>query len=542
MERQPATLLGLPPEIQTKIFSHLAVSFGKPSIQAILRTCKHFYNIALPISVSIFRNTVHYLEGGGPCSSARNVLFLHYILVSKPFLAKYVKTVIVGGLSPGERGENGDEDRENRSTDQDLAVYQQQIETILGAISGPFFYKTSRWRAAWAADLKAGSSDAQVTLILLTCPNIRTLLYEKTSKSPHFHTLLQIIRDLYSKQKNLHYVTGISHAAIPLSNLQDVFHEANHAKVGCREFFLEAPRLFALPQLQFYECIMAYGNDEAAKNFRRLPLRSSSVEDINLHSSYVTASLLRDMLNSCKALKKFEFIRGMYDLSEEAMPRDILEAVLPHANTLGDLYMDLEDDWDHGWSWSTCPERLYMGTELNQMHALKRLTLGMQALTGMIAGRPFNHESVALQMPMNVEGAPRIVDCLPENLEYLKIHHCGEGILAQAKELINVAPRRFKKLTYFGLLFHDWEMDGEADLSCTSPNLTLDIGYQIPAMVMYDLGQSDPRKREGDLIRNITSRIYSENIRRIYLELRGSCDVRLYQSYQYNDDPDSFEE
>ncbi|CAI6092572.1 unnamed protein product [Clonostachys chloroleuca] len=545
MEQQakprPTTLLGLPPEIQTKIFSHLAVSFGKPSIQAILRTCKQFYNVALPISVSIFRNTVHYLEGGGPCSSARNVLFLRYILVSKPFLAKYVKTVIVGSLSSGEREERRDENPGNGSTDQDLVVYQQQIETILGAITGKLFYKTSRWRTAWAADLKAGSRDAQVTLILLTCPNILTLLYEKTSQCPHFHTLIQLLRDLYLKQ-NIRYVTGISHTAIPLSNLQDVFHEANNDKVGCREFYLEAPRLFALPHLRFYECIMAYGNDEAAKKFRRLPPRSSSVEDINLHSSYATASLLRDMLNSCRALKKFEFIRGMYDLPEEAMPRDFLEAILPHADTLEDLYVNLEDDWDHGWSWSSCPERLYMGTELSQMHALKRLTLGMRALTGMLAGRPENHEKIALQMPMKVEGAPRLVDCLPENLEYLQIHHCGEGILTQAKELISVAPRRFKKLTYLGLLFNEWELNGKVDLSCTSPSLTLDIGYQIPAMVMYDLGRMDIIKREGDLIRNLTSRIYSENVRRIYLDLRGVGDVRHAQSYPYIDDPDSFEE
>lgn len=58
------------------------------------------------------------------------------------------------------------------------------------------------------------------------------------------------------------------------------------------------------------------------------------------------------------------------------------------------------------------------------MHALKSLTIGMQELTGMLASKPWNHDQIEAirQVPLKVEGAPRIIDWLPNNLEYLMIH------------------------------------------------------------------------------------------------------------------------
>ncbi|VUC24097.1 unnamed protein product [Clonostachys rosea] len=343
------------------------------------------------------------------------------------------------------------------------------------------------------------------------------------------------------RKGNLHLIADKDLQAIPLLKLQDVFYESTHDRpggshieaflffdpdrTGGRNFHREAPGFFTLPQLRKYECLMGDADDLAVEPFCDVSPRSSSVEEIILHASHASHAdgiLLQVMLSRCKVLKKFEFIHGSLGGYEGVMPRDILEAILPHANTLEDLYINLQDDPKKLCGSGLCPERFFMGTELRQMDALKKLTLGMQALTGTLTCRRSEpDESEWSWLPLSFIEAPRIIDCLPENLEYLKIHGCTKDILEQARELISVAGQRFKKLRYFGILFYDW---------------------MTPAVVLYDLGRGDHRQGEGDRVRNVTSRKYSEDLRQIYLELRGLSDVYTHPLYKYIDDPGSFEE
>lgn len=90
----------------------------------------------------------------------------------------------------------------------------------------------------------------------------------------------------------------------------------------------------------------------------------------------------------------------------DMMPRDLLEALLPHACSLESSYVNF-NDYAYQSSWSGKTERLYMGYELREM----------QALTGMSDTRPEDSD-----LPFEIEGAPTLVDCLPENLEKLEIH------------------------------------------------------------------------------------------------------------------------
>ncbi|CAH0018659.1 unnamed protein product [Clonostachys rhizophaga] len=547
LESNSRNLLTLPPEIQAKIFSHLAASFGSSSIQPVLRTCKTLYEVALPISVSVFRNTVHSSKGHGPCSRIRNAQFLRYILVSKPWLAKHVNTVIFGRIANG----SGEERREymedgkpdpRMPTDEELVVYRQHIELVLGQLPSDY---TKGWYNHWVKDLEKGTSDAQISLILLACPNIRTIMFEMSKHKSHFPRLLNLIRNLVDINTSIHtpgseWGDG-NHPdmVIPLSNVQDVFHETVNYVDGYSEFEMDGPDLFALPRLRFYECILARGNDTAERRFGDLLRRStsvSSVEDITLHCSAFTPGALKKMLRCCKALKKFEFTHHGYNISSLVMPRDILDAILPHADTLEELYINLEEDWDKGWNWHDCPGRLYMGTKLREMRVLKKLTVGMQALTGMLGAKPENHVSVARQMPLQVEGAPRLVDCLPENLEYLKVHACGLGIVSQVADLISAVEEdsSFKKLTYISLLFNGWSTGKEVDesqvrLICNAPGVHLDIGFQDKRRAIYDLGRDivDGDGREPRAC-NLTSRIHAQDFRQYYLETRGTSEIPWY--------------
>ncbi|VUC27622.1 unnamed protein product [Clonostachys rosea] len=222
------------------------------------------------------------------------------------------------------------------------------------------------------------------------------------------------------------------------------------------------------------------------------------------------------------------------------MPRDILDAVLPHAETLESLYLHMEEDCDKQWQWSDHPERLYMGIGLRQMYALKTLTICMQTLTGMLAYLPEDSDPNAESMPLKIEGAARIVDCLPETLESLKIRECGMVILDQVVELIKaIEEGRFKNLAYIGLLFNDWEMKQKIDhpevkkqLVFSAANVRLEFSFQIESEYLFDLGQTTPavfsasdgvREQYADLDqqRNIMSRIYAPHARRCYREVRG---------------------
>ncbi|KAK7210772.1 hypothetical protein V2G26_017950 [Clonostachys chloroleuca] len=357
---------------------------------------------------------------------------------------------------------------------------------------------------------------------------------------------------------------------IPLSKVQDVFHETIDWKGGYTTFSIEGSSIFRFPLIKSYECILAYGHQAAADNFGALPPRSSSIEEITLRSCHSSAAMLQSMLGACKALKKLE-ISHFQIHSEDAsvkfmMPRDILDAILPHANTLQHLYLNLEEEFDKQWNWKASPERLYMGTGLRQMHKLKRLTLGMQALTGMLPSQPESRsdDSYDCPMPLEIEGSARIIDCLPEGLEYLKISECGIMILEQVAELLNIVEQghRFKRLAYVGLLFSGWLMQEADDLNafealrCNATKVRLNMGIQSHNAFYHDLGEGIPEVlkttrflHEGDAeeladregYRNTMSRIYAPHCRQFNLRSRGASD---YQGVwcTWRDDPDMFVE
>ncbi|CAH0050064.1 unnamed protein product [Clonostachys solani] len=497
------SLQDLPPEIHSQIFSHLVTSFGPSSIHAVLKTCKQLYEVALPFSVQIFRNTAPLHIGGGPCSKIRNAQFLHYILISKPELAKYVKTLIFGSFSSEDNSPRGTP----TSTAEALGVYEKYINA---ALSPP---ERKSWEGTqWLADLRRGSSDAQVALILFACEKVESLCFEEPEDARSFCFVLNLLSTSFASR----------------SNLRRVYSEAADASLGYRMFGQEPSSLMALPRLRRYESSLACGDSLAEKQFARLPRRRSAVEEITLRRSFITGSMINHLLGACKSLKSFEYTRGIYaTIPPQMLARDVLEAVLPHASTLQHLHVNLDDDWfkeEVG-----VPERLYMGRELRQMVALKTLVVGMQSLTGLLDGQPQGGGG-RIQVPLEVEGAPRLVDCLPDNLEQLQIHSCGGQILDQASELLGVIEngKRFTKLTNIHFLFnHERINSKDVRLRCDLPRVRLEVGFQSQTQRGYELGApltvSKNRKHK-----TICSQIFAEDFRSEWLEMRGRYTTRLH--------------
>ncbi|CAH0054860.1 unnamed protein product [Clonostachys solani] len=495
------SLPDLPPEILSKVFSYLA---GTPSIQAVLKTCITFYNAALPLSVSTFHNIVHPYKDGSSCSPSRNAQFLHYILISKPWLAQHVNTVVLGSCST-----TGSDEANAISAEADLAVCRERMDSILGRISDE---DHSEWWAEWIADLEKGCSDAQASLILLVCPNIRALLFEESRRRGHFIRLLGFLAHLfwvYARTPE----PGID-PKIPLSNLQDVFHEGNDIYFCYTRWCEKWPMLFGLPRLRYYQCHLPFGDLRGEAMFGHLPPRFSLVEEITLRSAYIRPSTLSKLLNACKALRNMR-------RPEVTAPRELLESILLHAESLTELYINTEEDRDKGCRYRV-NDILCICTGLRKMVALRKLTVGMQCLTGMLAAEPENNENI--YMPLELESAMRLVDCLPENLEYLKTHSCGAAVYDQASELLRAVEQghRFRHLTEICFLFIGWLVERPSPLYCTAPNVRLRIGQQTKTAYHHDLGHPYADGQvAGRGARNVTSHIHGTNLRREYLAVRG---------------------
>ncbi|CAH0044171.1 unnamed protein product [Clonostachys solani] len=534
------SLLSLPPEIQTHILAHLVSSFGKPSIHAVLRTCKRLYEIALPLSVHVYRNAAPFSDGGGVCSRARNVQFLRYIVISKPELAKHVKTIILGRFSsennPATHMKDIAQPQDIICTKEELLVYQHAIEDVLDHLN---YDRNSNWSGEWVEDLSKGCSDAQVALIMLICPNIQTLLFEQATEPRQFIRLLQMVGSLNSL-KPPHGKLNISQPTIPLSKVEDVFHEATDFEEGYEMFHEQGPAIFHLPRLRFYEGNLIYGDMLAAEKFDRLQPGSSPVEEITLRASTVAGPALMSILKACRALKKFEYTHNSFIKYYNRMkPREILEALLLHSETLEDVRVNMHDEWDKGWEWQDHPECLYMGTQLSQLHSLKTLTVSSQCLTGILPGPPVNNDSYQPPMPIQIEEAPTLIECLPESLESLKILGCGEAIWETATELLRTVEQgvRFTKLTYICFLFSEWLMKSEMDLHCYSPHVRLEIGYQQQSFYLFDLGY--PIDEEGTRREhNATSRIYAPDVRKYYLGIR---ELAVYPESAYEPQPNPYD-
>ncbi|CAH0054606.1 unnamed protein product [Clonostachys solani] len=552
-------LQNLPPEIQCQIFSYLVTNDGPSHIHAVLKTCKRLRDVALPFSVQTFRNTSSPFDpdSSGQVCGTRSIRFLRYILMTKPELAKNVKTVILGqfelpgdeeeewedgssqddeeighedesdqdgvGSDPGsdsggqddrqgaERGGRESDDGDEISkiekeclTEAELALFKQRINEALTPETDDYY---EDGRALWFRDLRENHTDAQIAMILLVCPNIERLYFAEPDSPKNVLLVLNLASNTQNSQTR------------PLSNLREVYHESEDDSYGYLLLYEHAIPLFRIPSVRSYGCVLANGSDEAGRAFAHIPRRSSSVEEITLYKSFCTALFINNVFGACKTLRSFEFTPAVSHVdNDRMMPRDIMDAILPHANTFENLHINLEDDEDKAWAGPD--DRIYMGTDLRRMVALKRLVAGMQSLTGFLDGQP--DEVWGDSPPLEVKGAPRLVECIPDSLEHLEIHGCGKAILDQAGELLGVieSGSRFKNLRRVRFLFNGEKIDpAEVQLSCNSPSVTLDVVFQSRHNRIYDVGQS-LHTEERD-VSNICSRIFAEDLREQWLQIRG---------------------
>lgn len=543
---QNTHILSLPPEVLKKIVSELSQP-SKASVQALLRTCKHLYDIVLPYSVETFR--VPIADDDDDHGTMAMLGFLRYIIVTKPHVADMVKTIIAGDFSTAADNDGDEGGRENNADgsgsgdeddskshsrsfkgipDHELSLYKGIIDSFITETETEHW---ETWREEWFKDLKRGVGDACVALLLAVCSNVQTFCFGEPYSPRCVPRLVEAAaarnRDLESAKEKDSSAHPHSHKTQScLQNLHDVFHESEEGKYGYLLFSVQAYPFMQLPAIRTWECVMANGADDSAEEFLKVERGSSQLQHILIRKSSITASVLNSIVGACRALREFEYSRGVYHMYElEFMPRDLMVALLPHASTLESLYVNFEDDWQKV-GWEDYPDSLYMGIDLKKMTALRKVTAGMQTLTGLLDGQPV--EIFSDEMPLSVDGAPRLVECLPPELEYLEIHGCGKAILEQAKELIDAASApdgEFSKLTRIKLLFNAEKIEPqEVSLHSARDTLALEIIYQKPEHRKYDLCPSSDIPGSEEWVHNICTRIADPTMqcRDLWLRTRGS--------------------
>lgn len=412
-------------------------------------------------------------------SCHRLYLFLRYVTVVKPELAREVKTTDLPLLhGPGR-------DDEIAFTDRERTVYRHLIAYAMGLAPDSRFINPAHVR-----ELREARPSATIWLLVAACRRLERLRVSQTDGD-----LLKHVMDL---------------AVVPAGNNEDGQEQRRLALL--KEFSLDCPYfqedvsvvmrhriffdIFRLPSLKSVKLVNAsleevwqYAADaDYGELFRqRVPTGSSGVEHIHIRDVLLTPALMRHLAQAPRSLKSLHIVdtsNGVQE-AEVAMPRDLMEGIVSQAETLESLHAEFQDPVEYlefgDLSWMTS-ERAYMGTALKEMTALRRLVASMGALTGLLEDEEEVEESGESEAAFaQVGDPPALIECLPENLEYLEIRSCTGTILDEAQKFLNEisSGTRLTKLRRVVFSFLAWAITPEEfTLTCDAPNVSLEIAFQ----------------------------------------------------------------
>ncbi|CAH0018985.1 unnamed protein product [Clonostachys rhizophaga] len=498
-----ASLLSLPPELQTRILSHLISDGGIQSVHPLLYTCKQLHSVALPLSVQVFR-LKHKSSDSTLLDRTRALQFLRYITIVKPELAKHVRTLIIPEwLWPQFESPLA----KSGPTVDEMKVYKGLITKTM-SLDPDGGEGSDADQAQWIAELEKGHSQAIYAMLVIVCTGLKDFCFGASSDRPYFHRILELAAR-YPSTSTLHQTQRISS---PLSNVTEIYHEARSGQV---EWDFQPQWILRLPSLRSYECVMVSIENKVVEAIAEVPPGSCSIEHIYLRKSRASATAIAPFLAICKSLRSFEYIRQVDGVVfDEMMPVDLMIALRPHAKTLEHLHVNFDDDRDKR-GWGAQKDKLCMGFELRTLSALKTLTIGYQPLTGMLDSQPYPAygEDNAEEVPLEAEGSPRLVECLPGNLERLEILSCGEKIIGQVDELLQVISlgTSFKRLTCIRLLFNNETIDlNGVDYSKTSPHVKIEVVSQTAKNRAFDMSPGCVRR--GQSVNAICSRLQAPHL------------------------------
>ncbi|KAF4450523.1 hypothetical protein F53441_6378 [Fusarium austroafricanum] len=424
------SLQGLPSEVQQQILSHLVSSKSFNSIHSLLLTCKHLYDIALPFSVQTYSNAPLLSRSDGPQPRNRTLQFLRYITLIKPEVARHVQTLDLQEWSY----ERNPSSKALRVKPDERLLYQKLLRKELPSEKKSNLNYISRWSKA----LNEGVEDASLALLLVVCSNIQTLLFAEAEQESFFTGFLSTV------------ISDALAAGGSTDNFLNRLHCVKHHGGGSWELSsLEFEKfhlwLFQMPGIKTFEVDSVCVHKVYCETIDKIPRRSSSIESLPLSDSTSMTPAFHSLIGACRSLRLFHYKHESMGCPEEVTPRDIISALLLHADTLEDLHVTSScglDYW-HKLASSQDPGWTYMGSQLSQMHKLKHLALAVEALTG-IHNRAADYPPDVFRKP----APPPLAECIPEQLEYLEIEHPKMEDMAYLVEFVETlrSGNRFSQL------------------------------------------------------------------------------------------------
>ncbi|CAH0046341.1 unnamed protein product [Clonostachys solani] len=452
-------IYNVPPEVLHRILAHLIKPWGSPENLDILRISKYVYNVALPLTVKRFENPLG-LEYNDPQSEVevaryqrRNARFLRYLLIEKPRLAHYAQEISLREVQIERQTARSF----GEHSEADLEFYADLLVNKLNMII-PFDSAVE-----WIDSLGKGCSDAHFTFLVASLPGLCTVAYDPANNDQDADA--RRAREL-AESPGAGIVPCFHTALLPLRSIEFSTHG-----LSSREIWHFRPDR----------------NTSMIQKFERLPPRASSIEKISLSESHVSHRLLQALLNSCRAVEEFTLMSGLRvpgaNIAPEVRPRELIQAFLPHADTLEYLCTTF-DCHRHLRMDEIVLGKSFFGRQLADMTALTTIVADMESITG-VCFRNLSNWARVVQHPnemLELDEIPSVAECLPASLQYLELRNCTLVVRELMQDFLQqIGPgRQCESLRHLRLILDFYDMGREDHLQLwldpTTP-LILDLEY-----------------------------------------------------------------
>ncbi|GJC97647.1 F-box domain-containing protein [Colletotrichum higginsianum] len=421
---QAPSFLGLPIEIQTQILQQL-VSSHHESIPAVLRTCKHLYRVASPMSVHTYENATSKNMSEHARKRSRNLDFLRHITIAKPELAHnvrrisiiHVSTSLIYRLAPANKRPLG-------PSSDEMAVYTDLIDA--SGLSDHI----NDWEAVrkeWLQGLADGLVEQQGRIAQARDPAVAP-----AAAPPH-----------QGRRREPRYVSPAigpaPGAGRPLlDGLREYFGEPESPK-SLFHFFNIGKEFMQLPRLESFTCACLSNSGPNGHLFdeEANPPGCSNVQNLSLLDANVTIEGLRSLIRACKGLKSFHWTPGDSTFSDMQIKLpELAQALSTQSDTLQHLHIDYQDRW-RGADWYAKREGFFIGTSLKEMASLKSLRIGMEAFLGFTDMWRMPDGDLTHEQWSEFDKTPRLIDHLPPSLECLELHGCREEVIPHVQEVLD---------------------------------------------------------------------------------------------------------
>lgn len=380
-----------------------------------------FNQIATPLLYSNFRQLESW-----PVDKNKTLYAFLWTVLSRPHLAEHVKHIALQQMGTDE-GLGLDPDQELI----DLAT--QRINTTCSSLLRTDVAKD--FNDEWLAAIRNTIPEAYLTLLICALPNLETLFFVEGYEPNILYTVLKAVVTQLKQAKILDEVP----AGLPFTKLRTVKTWSDDMKYGYLGFDGLYP-FFELPSMRGFEIGLANGEwgnigaPDGAQMWKIEP-RSSNIDKLSFQYSAFTGPCMRAMVRSCKSLKQFQFTYGKIHMYEvDFFPKDLLDELLGHADSLEVLRINYDDDWDKVlWHENEIESSdLVFDSKLKKLTKLKQLSVNSSILFGPNGdGRTDNNEPEVLVSPARFN----LAESLPPLLEELEIYTCDANVVLHLSDI-----------------------------------------------------------------------------------------------------------